>query len=104
MEVPGVTVKKMIEPKILGIHKEETVYLCTGPYGEYLRYDKKNYSIPDWAKKDNLSEMFNLTHAIKIIDYKMKKQLEVKVPEYKPKVNTFQNYKHAFEHESDGDE
>jgi hypothetical protein len=75
MEVKGVDVKKIIEPKILGVHKGETVYLCVGPYGEYLRYMQKNYSIPDWAKTQNLNEMFNLYHAIKIIDYKMNKQM-----------------------------
>jgi hypothetical protein len=106
MEVPGVTVKKMIEPKILGIHKGETVYLCYGKYGEYLKYDNFNFCIPDFMKQNNLNEMFNLYHAIKIIDYKMKNksQLEVKIPEYKPKVNTFQNYKHAFAEENEDSE
>jgi topoisomerase IA-like protein len=91
-----VTVKKMIEPKILGIHKEETVYLCTGPYGEYLRYDKKNYSIPDFMKQNNLNEMFNLYHAVKIIDYKMNKQKQEVEKKLETKRDTFQNYKHAF--------
>jgi hypothetical protein len=31
----------------------------------------KNYSIPEWARKENLNEMFNLSHAINIIDWKM---------------------------------
>ena len=89
--VEGISVKKIIEPKILGMHEGEAIYLCYGPYGEYLRYNSKNYSIPEWGKKANLEEMFNLYHAVKIIDYKMKnkKQLEVKIPEYKPKKNTF---------------
>ena len=102
MEVKGVNVQKIIEPKILGVHNGNVIHLCHGKYGPYLKYDAKNYSIPDWAKQENLNEMFNLYHAVKIIDYKMKKQLEVKIPDYKPKINTFQNYKHAFEHESDG--
>ena len=41
-------------------------------FGYYLRYDEKNYSIPLWAQKENLNEMFNLTHAINIIDWKIK--------------------------------
>jgi hypothetical protein len=40
-------------------------------FGYYLRYDGKNYSIPEWARKENLNEMFNLSHAINIIDWKM---------------------------------
>jgi hypothetical protein len=47
------------------------VYLCHGKYGEYLRYNSVNYSIPEWAKMENLNEMFNLTHAINIIDWKI---------------------------------
>ena len=105
MEVQGVTVTKMIEPKMLGIHKGEAVYLCHGKYGAYLKHNSTNYSIPDFLKQNNLNEMFNLYHAVKIIDYKMKnRQLEVKIPEFKPKVNTFQNYKHTFVNDSDGDE
>jgi hypothetical protein len=99
--VQGVTVKKMIEPKILGMHKGETVYLCHGPYGAYLRYMQKNFSIPDFMKQENLNEMFNLYHAVKIIDYKMNKQKQEIDVKIQTKVNTFQNYKHAFEHESD---
>ena len=91
IEVQRQTVKKTIEPKILGRHEGEAVYLCYGPYGEYLRYKNSNYSIPEWGKQANLEEMFNLYHAVKIIDYKMKnkKQIEVKVPDYKPKKHTF---------------
>ena len=102
MEVPGVSVKKIIEPKILGMHKGETVYLCHGPYGAYLRYMQKNFSIPDFLKQENLKEMFNLYHAVKIIDYKMNKQKqEVEAKVDKKPVNTFQNYKHAFANDSD---
>ena len=103
--VQGVTVKKIVEPKILGTHKGETVYLCHGPYGAYVRYIQKNFSIPDFLKQENLNEMFNLYHAVKLIDYKMnqqKKDLTIKVD--KKPINTFQNYKHAFETEDDGSE
>ena len=77
MQVEGVTVTKIIEPKLLGVHKAHNVWLCHGKYGEYLRYstDGKNYSIPAWATKEKLNEMFNLTHAIKIIDWKMKNKI-----------------------------
>ena len=70
--VQGINVKKIIEPKLLGMHEGEMVYLCHGPYGAYLRYMQKNFSIPDFLKQENLNEMFNLYHAVKIIDYKMK--------------------------------
>ena len=71
MQVEGVTVTKIIEPKLLGVHKEHNVWLCHGKYGEYLRYNSLNYSIPTWAKIEYLNEMFNLTHAIIIIDWKI---------------------------------
>ena len=79
MQVEGVTVTKIIEPKLLGVHKAHNVWLCHGKYGEYLRYsaDGKNYSIPAWAKMENLDEMFGLIHAIKIIDWKMKNKIAV---------------------------
>ena len=75
MQVEGVTVTKIIEPKLLGVHKAHNVYLCHGKYGEYLRYNSVNYSIPAWATKEKLNEMFNLTHAIKIIDWKMQNKV-----------------------------
>ena len=102
MEVKGVNVQKIIEPVLLGMHNGNLVHLCHGQYGPYLKYDAKNYSIPDWAKQENLNEMFNLYHAVKIIDYKMKKQKEEIEAKIETRTNTFQNYKHAFEHESDG--
>ena len=71
MQVEGVTVTRIIEPKLLGVHKTYNVYICHGKYGEYLRYNSVNYSIPEWAKMENLNEMFNLTHAIKILDWKI---------------------------------
>ena len=95
MEVKGVNVQKIIEPKILGVHNGNVIHLCHGQYGPYLKYDAKNYSIPDWAKQENLNEMFNLYHAVKIIDYKMKKQKEAVEAKIETKVNTFQNYKHS---------
>jgi topoisomerase IA-like protein len=68
--------KPVIEPKLLGTHNGEMVYLCHGKYGEYLKYNGQNFSIPDWAKQENLVEMFNLYHAVKIIDYKMKNKVK----------------------------
>lgn len=91
MEVKGINVQRIEAPKLLGMHNGNVIHLCHGQYGAYLKYDGKNFSVPDWAKQENLNEMFNLYHAVKIIDYKIKKQLEVKIPEYKPKINTFQN-------------
>jgi hypothetical protein len=41
MPVEGVTVTKIIEPKLLGVFKAHNVYLCHGKYGEYLRYNSK---------------------------------------------------------------
>ena len=61
MQVEGVTVTRIIEPKLLGVFKAHNVYLCTGKYGEYLRHNSLNYSIPEWAKMENLNEMFFLT-------------------------------------------
>ena len=72
MQVEGVTVQKIIEPKLLGVHKVHNVYLCHGKYGEYLRYNSVNYSIPAWAKMENLNEPFGIAHAVKIIDWKIK--------------------------------
>ncbi len=34
--IEGVTVQKIIEPKLLEVFKEYNVYLCHGKYGEYL--------------------------------------------------------------------
>jgi topoisomerase IA-like protein len=97
MEVKGIDVKKIVDPVLIGMHNGNLVHLCHGQYGPYLKYDGKNYSIPDWAKQENLDEMFNLYHAVKIIDYKMKKQKEAVASKIETKVNTFQNYKHAFD-------
>ena len=36
MPIEGVTVQKIIEPKLLGVFNAHNVYLCTGKYGEYL--------------------------------------------------------------------
>ena len=71
MEVlEDIQVIRIVEPKLLGVHQEKNVYLYTGKFGEYLKHDGYNYSIPEWAKKQNLNVMFNLYHAIKIIDWK----------------------------------
>ena len=75
MQVEGVTVTKIIEPKLLGVHNAHNVWLCHGKYGEYLRYNSLNYSIPTWAKKEYLNEMFNLTHAINIIEWKIRNKV-----------------------------
>ena len=73
MEVKGINVQRIEAPKLLGMHNDHSVHLCHGQYGPYLKYDGKNFSVPDWAKQENLNEMFNLYHAVKIIDYKMYK-------------------------------
>ena len=62
---------KRIEPTLLGFHNDTDVFYCYGQYGYYLKYKNQNYSIPNWAKQENLKELFNLTHAIKIIDWKI---------------------------------
>jgi topoisomerase IA-like protein len=62
------TVQKIIEPKLLGVFKTYNVYLCTGKYGEYLRHNSVNYSIPEWAKMENLKEPFEISQASNIID------------------------------------
>ena len=51
MEVEGVQVTKRVEHNLLGVHQEKNVYLYTGEFGEYLKHDGYDYSIPDWAKK-----------------------------------------------------
>ena len=75
MQVEGVTVQKIIEPKLLGVYKDHNVYLCHGKYGDYLRYNSLNYSLPAWAKMENLNEPFGIVHAVKIIDWKMKNKV-----------------------------
>lgn len=68
----GVTVSRHENNILLGVHKEKNIYYCSGKYGWYLKYDDKNFSIPKWAQQENLNEGFDLTHAIKIIDWKIK--------------------------------
>ena len=65
MPIEGVTVTKIIEPQQLGVWNDKIIYICHGKFGA------KNYSIPEWARKEYLNEMFNLTHAINIIDWKI---------------------------------
>ena len=72
MEVQGISVCKFDDKTFLGVHKTHNVYLCDGKYGEYLRYMDKHYSIPAWAKMENLKEPFGIAHTVKIIDWKMK--------------------------------
>ena len=77
MEVlEDIQVIRIVEPKLLGVHQNKNVYLYTGKFGEYLKHDGYNYSIPEWAKKQNLNVMFNLYHAIKIIDWKIKQKID----------------------------
>ena len=83
-----IQVTKIVEPKLLGVHQNKNVYLYTGKFGEYLKHDGYNYSIPEWAKKQNLNVMFNLYHAIKIIDWKIKQKIDKVTEERKTK---FQN-------------
>ena len=75
MEVEGVTVQKIIEPKLLGVHNAHNVWLCHGKYGEYLRYNSLNYSIPAWAKMENLNEPFGIAYATKILDWKIRNKV-----------------------------
>jgi hypothetical protein len=75
MQVEGVTVQKIIEPKLLGVFKAHNVYLCTGKYGEYLRHNSLNYSIPQWAKMENLNEPFGIVQVSNIIDWKIRNQV-----------------------------
>ena len=75
MEVEGATVQKIIEPKLLGVHNAHNVWLCHGKYGEYLRYNSFNYSIPAWAKMENLNEPFGIAYATKILDWKIKNKV-----------------------------
>ena len=66
MIINGVTVTKIIEPQQLGVWNDKIMYICHGKFGEYLRHNSVNYSIPAWATKEKLNEMFNLAHAIKL--------------------------------------
>ena len=75
MSIEGITVTKIIEPQQLGVWNDKIIYICYDKFGYYLRYDAKNYSIPEWARKENLNEMFGLSHAINIIDWKMKNKV-----------------------------
>jgi topoisomerase IA-like protein len=64
-----------IEPKLLGVHNTHNVYLCHGKYGEYLRHNSLNYSIPQWAKMENLNEPFGIAQASNIIDWKIRNKV-----------------------------
>ena len=86
-----IQVIKIAEPKLLGVHQNKNVYLYTGKFGEYLKHDGYNYSIPDWAKQQNLNVMFNLYHAIKIIDWKIKQKIDQVTEERKTKCSNAKN-------------
>ncbi len=75
MPIEGVNVQKIIEPKLLGVFKTHNVYLCTGKYGEYLRHNSLNYSIPEWAKMENLIEPFGIAQTSNIIDWKIRNEV-----------------------------
>jgi hypothetical protein len=76
MQVEGVTVQKIIEPKILGVFKKtHNVYLCHGKYGEYFRHNSLNYSIPEWAKMENLNEPLGIGQPSNIIDWKIRSKV-----------------------------
>jgi len=102
MEVlEDIQVTKIVEPKLLGVHQEKNVYLYTGKFGEYLKHDGYNYSIPKWGKKileqeENSKEMFGLYHAINIIDWKVKQKIDKVSEERKAKFSNAKNYKQAF--------
>ena len=76
MQVPGVTVQKIEENKLLGQHEAKDIYLCFGKYGYYLKYgdgrNYKNFSRPLWTQKETFDEQMDLGVAIKIIDWKIK--------------------------------
>jgi hypothetical protein len=82
MQVEGVTVQKIIEPKLLGVYNTHNVWLCHGKYGEYLRYDSLNYSLPAWSKMENLNEPFGIAHAVKIIDWKIRNKVRSRELDY----------------------
>jgi hypothetical protein len=100
--VKDIDVKKMVDSELLGMYKDLPIYLNFGKYGYYLRYDGKNYSLPAWA-----SPALSLMQAVKIIEYKMKHpNIEAKkealfLRKEADKIDRFQNYKHAFEHDSE---
>jgi hypothetical protein len=54
MSIEGVTVTKIIEPQQLGVHNDKIIYIC---------------------RKENLNEMFNRSHDINIIDWKMRNKV-----------------------------
>ena len=52
----------------LGKYSGASVFLNHGPYGPYLNYNKRLYSVPQCFQKPD----FGLQDAIKIIEYKKK--------------------------------
>jgi len=67
----GINVQVFADPKVIGVINHEEVHLKLGPYGNYIRYNNKNYSLPAWARLK--PEDLNIYQAIKIIEYKEKK-------------------------------
>ena len=58
----------------IGRYLEKPIYLNLGQFGWYLKYDEKLYGVPECFHQG-----FNLTKAIKIIDFKNKKKEEDKI-------------------------
>ncbi len=75
MQVEDVTVQKIIEPEQLGVWNDKIIYMCYGKFGYYLRYDGKNYSIPEWAKMENLNEPLGIDQTTNIIDWKIRNKV-----------------------------
>ena len=95
--VEGVNIQKIIEPKILGMYKDQQVYLMYGKYGYYIRYDSKNYSLPSWS----LGKDTGILEAIKTIEWKKNHPPVIKIP---PHLKDIYTYKNAFETEDDGND
>ncbi len=75
MQVEGVTVQKIIEPQQLGVWNDNIIYMCYEKFGYYLRYDGKNYSIPEQVKMKNLNEPFGIAQASNILDWKIRNKV-----------------------------
>ena len=56
----------------LGKFEEESIFLNNGKFGYYLNHNKKLYSVPQCFQKPT----FKLKDAVKIIEYRRKKEAE----------------------------